>query len=154
MKPLQIIIALTGIVLIIIGISIGKKDTNTTLQNQSEQVMTEDTSQTTSTEMQIETTQTGSGPEIQDGQTAVVHYTGTFADGSVFDSSKTRGMPFEFTVGAGQVISGWDIGVKGMQVGEVRKLVLPPQYAYGEAGVGPIPPNSTLLFEVELLEIK
>jgi FKBP-type peptidyl-prolyl cis-trans isomerase len=100
------------------------------------------------------TTQEGQGVAIANGQTAVVHYTGTFIDGKVFDSSVTRGTPFEFTVGAGQVISGWDKAVLGMKVGEKRSLVLPPEFAYGASGVGPIPPNTTLLFDVELLGIK
>ena len=96
----------------------------------------------------------GEGEEIQDGQTAVVHYIGTLVDGTVFDSSLTRGEPFEFSLGAGQVIQGWDIGVRGMKVGEQRRLIVPPTYGYGNRVVGPIPANSVLIFDVELLEIK
>lgn len=96
----------------------------------------------------------GEGVEIQDGQTAVVHYIGTLVDGTVFDSSLTRGEAFEFTLGAGQVIQGWDIGVRGMKVGEQRRLIVPPTYGYGNRVVGPIPANSVLVFDVELLEIK
>lgn len=96
----------------------------------------------------------GSGAEAKAGKQVSVHYTGTLQDGTVFDSSKTRGTPFTFTLGAGQVIEGWDKGVAGMKVGGVRKLVIPPQMAYGPNQVGPIPPNSTLNFEVELLEVK
>ena len=96
----------------------------------------------------------GSGDEVQNGNVAAVHYTGTFEDGSVFDSSVTRGVPFEFTLGAGQVIQGWDLGVLGMKVGEKRKLIIAPELAYGPGGRGPIPPNSTLIFEVELVGIK
>lgn len=96
----------------------------------------------------------GEGAEIQDGQTAVVHYIGTLVDGTVFDSSLTRGEAFEFMLGAGQVISGWDIGVRGMKVGEQRRLIVPPTYGYGNRAVGPIPANSVLIFDVELLEIK
>ena len=81
-----------------------------------------------------------------------VNYTGYFADGTVFDSSVGK-TPFQFTLGAGQVIAGWDVGVKGMKKGEVRRLVIPADMAYGEAGRPGIPPNSTLAFEVELLEI-
>lgn len=98
--------------------------------------------------------QEGSGGKIESGSIAVVHYTGTLDDGTVFDSSIPRGSPFEFTLGAGQVIAGWDFGVAGMQVGEKRQLVIAPKLAYGAAGQGPIPPNSTLTFEVELVAIR
>lgn len=103
----------------------------------------------------------GEGPTAEAGQTAVVHYTGWLHDpaapdhrGRKFDSSVDRGQPFQFTVGAGQVIRGWDEGVRGMQVGEVRELTIAPELAYGDRGAGPIPPGSTLLFEVELLDVK
>lgn len=96
----------------------------------------------------------GEGEEIAAGQTASVHYIGTLVDGTVFDSSLTRGNPFEFTLGAGQVIQGWDIGVTGMKVGEQRRLIVPASYGYGDRQVGPIAPNSVLIFDVELLEIK
>jgi peptidylprolyl isomerase len=97
----------------------------------------------------------GSGPEAKSGNTVSVHYTGWLADGTKFDSSLDRGTPFEFTLGAGQVIKGWDEGVVGMKVGGKRQLIIPPQLAYGSSGVGStIPPNATLTFEVQLLEIK
>ncbi len=105
--------------------------------------------------MKIETTKEGTGPEITNGKTAVVHYTGKLTDGKVFDSSVTRGTPFEFPLGAGMVIKGWDLGVLGMKVGEKRVLTIPSELAYGERGAGgAIPPNATLVFEVELLGIK
>lgn len=105
--------------------------------------------------MKIETTKEGTGVEIKNGQTAVVHYTGKLTDGTTFDSSKTRGTPFEFPLGAGMVIKGWDMGVLGMKVGEVRMLTIPADLGYGERGAGGvIPPNATLVFEVELLGIK
>lgn len=105
--------------------------------------------------MKIETTQEGTGPEISNGKTAVVHYTGKLTDGTVFDSSVTRGTPFEFPLGAGMVIKGWDLGVLGMKVGEKRVLTIPSDLAYGERGAGgAIPPNATLVFDVELLGIK
>ncbi len=105
--------------------------------------------------MKIETTKEGAGVEIKNGQTAVVHYTGKLTDGTTFDSSKTRGTPFEFPLGAGMVIKGWDLGVLGMKVGEKRILTIPSDLGYGERGAGGvIPPNATLVFEVELLGIK
>jgi FKBP-type peptidyl-prolyl cis-trans isomerase len=105
--------------------------------------------------MKIETTKEGAGVEIKNGQTAVVHYTGKLTDGTTFDSSKTRGTPFEFPLGAGMVIKGWDMGVLGMKVGETRMLTIPADLGYGERGAGGvIPPNATLVFEVELLGIK
>jgi FKBP-type peptidyl-prolyl cis-trans isomerase len=105
--------------------------------------------------MKIETTQEGSGVAIANGQTAVVHYTGKLTNGTVFDSSVTRGTPFEFPLGAGMVIKGWDLGVLGMKVGEKRTLTIPAELGYGARGAGGvIPPNATLIFDVELLGIK
>lgn len=89
------------------------------------------------------------------GQTAVVHYTGTLANGEVFDSSRTRNKPFRFTVGQGEVIRGWDEGVPRMSVGQRAKLVCSPDYAYGARGhPGVIPPNAQLTFDVELLKVE
>ena len=105
------------------------------------------------TELTIDDTEEGTGVEIQDGQKAVVHYTGYLTDGTKFDSSVDRGVPFTFTLGAGEVIEGWDKGVLGMKVGGKRKLTIPPAMGYGIVDMGSIPPNSTLVFDVELLEI-
>jgi peptidylprolyl isomerase len=96
----------------------------------------------------------GQGDPIQVGQTAVVHYTGTLIDGVVFDSSLTRGTPLEFRYGVGSVIAGWEKGLENMKVGEKRRLVIPPEFGYGDTQVGSIPAGSTLIFDVELLEIK
>lgn len=96
----------------------------------------------------------GTGPEAVVGKQVKVHYTGTFLDGKKFDSSLDRGQPFGFLLGAGKVIKGWDQGVAGMKVGGKRKLVIPPELAYGRMGMPPvIPPDSTLVFEVELLGV-
>jgi FKBP-type peptidyl-prolyl cis-trans isomerase FkpA len=96
----------------------------------------------------------GEGEAAQAGQRVSVHYTGWLTDGTKFDSSKDRNDPFDFPLGAGHVIRGWDEGVQGMKVGGVRKLTIPPQLGYGARGAGGvIPPNATLVFEVELLKI-
>ena len=102
----------------------------------------------------IEDVTVGEGALATEGSVISVHYVGTLEDGTQFDSSRDRGMPFEFTLGAGQVIEGWDKGFAGMKVGGVRKLTIPAEMGYGERGAGSIPPNSTLLFEVELLGVK
>jgi FKBP-type peptidyl-prolyl cis-trans isomerase len=107
-------------------------------------------------------TTTGSGAEATTGRRVVVHYTGWLYDanaadkkGTKFDSSRDRNEPFEFGLGAGEVIRGWDEGVKGMKVGGKRTLTLPPEMGYGARGAGGvIPPNATLLFEVELLDVR
>ncbi len=107
--------------------------------------------------MMLETTDLvlGNGTEASDGQKVSVHYVGTLTNGSKFDSSRDRNEPFEFTLGRGQVIKGWDVGVLGMRVGGKRKLVIPPDMGYGKRGFPPvIPPDSTLVFEVELLGVR
>jgi len=96
----------------------------------------------------------GSGDEVVAGDTVSVNYIGKLQNGQEFDNSYNRGEPFTFTVGQGRVIAGWEEGIQGMQVGGQRILVIPPQMAYGEQAVGPIPANSTLLFTVELVSIK
>ena len=96
----------------------------------------------------------GSGDIAETGDKLSVHYVGKLSDGRVFDSSLDPNMPFDFTLGIGQVIKGWDEGFKGMRVGGKRILTISPEYAYGSRGVGTIPPNSTLIFEVELLKVE
>ena len=103
----------------------------------------------------IEDIKVGTGPEVKAGDTVVMHYKGTLTDGTKFDSSYDRNEPFTTQIGVGQVIKGWDQGVPGMKVGGKRKLTIPSDLGYGERGAGAvIPPNATLIFEVELLEIK
>ncbi|MEM1414941.1 MAG: FKBP-type peptidyl-prolyl cis-trans isomerase [Myxococcota bacterium] len=104
--------------------------------------------------MQIDDLEVGTGDEAVSGKPVSVHYTGTLTDGTKFDSSLDRGQPFQFALGGGQVIRGWDEGVVGMKVGGKRKLTIPPEKAYGPRGFPPvIPPNATLVFEIELLKV-
>lgn len=106
-------------------------------------------------ELRAEIIKPGEGQEAKEGDKAIVHYVGVLEDGTKFDSSVDRGEPFQFTLGAGQVIQGWDLGVVGMKIGEVRRLYIPSAYGYGEKGAGStIPPNANLIFEVELLGLE
>lgn len=105
-------------------------------------------------ELVIEDVTNGGGAEVKQDDRVVVHYTGTFPDGKVFDSSRERKIPFTFTVGAGEVIQGWDVGILGARVGGKRRLTIPPQFAYGSRGSGTvIPPNATLIFDIEVLDV-
>ena len=128
-------------------------------------IATADTPQTSETKMsevistpsglKYEVITEGDGASPEKGNTIVVHYTGTLEDGSKFDSSRDRNQPFQFRVGTGQVIKGWDEGLMMMKVGDRRKLIIPPELGYGARGAGGvIPPNATLIFDVELLDIK
>jgi FKBP-type peptidyl-prolyl cis-trans isomerase FkpA len=99
--------------------------------------------------------QVGTGDEALSGKLVTVHYTGWLTDGKKFDSSRDRRDPFQFALGRGQVIKGWDEGVKGMRVGGQRRLIIPPSLGYGQRGApGAIPPNATLIFDVELLKVQ
>lgn len=105
-------------------------------------------------DLKIEIIQEGEGErKVKEGDTVTVHYTGTLLDGTKFDSSLDKGQPFIFTVGAGRVIKGWDLGLLEMKIGEKRKLTIPSYLGYGEREKGSIPSNATLIFEIELLEI-
>ncbi len=115
----------------------------------------DDTTMTQQTELLIEDLTEGTGEASKAGDTLSVHYTGTLEDGTKFDSSRDRGEPFEFVVGGGYVIKGWDEGMVGMKVGGTRKLTIPSDMGYGDYGVpGAIPGGATLIFDVELMEIK
>jgi FKBP-type peptidyl-prolyl cis-trans isomerase len=107
--------------------------------------------ETTASGLQYIDEQVGEGASIQSGQNVQVHYTGWLTNGTKFDSSRDRGEPFAFPVGGGRVIRGWDEGVASMKIGGKRRLIVPPDLGYGARGIGPIPPNSTLIFDVEAL---
>lgn len=117
-------------------------------------VMQDQSANQNSDSLQITDTTVGTGAVAEAGDTVTVDYVGTLTDGTVFDASKNHGQPFTFTLGAGQVIQGWDQGVAGMKVGGVRTLVIPAALGYGAQAVGPIPANSTLVFQVTLLDVK
>lgn len=120
----------------------------------SESVIKSTPMNTTINGLQIKDIEVGTGAEAKSGDTVAVHYVGTLTNGQKFDSSIDRGQPFIFSLGAGEVIRGWDLGVAGMKVGGKRQLVIPAELAYGSRAVGDkIPANSTLVFEVQLLEI-
>lgn len=119
-----------------------------------ELAVNEDDMTTTPSGLRYQDVAEGDGAEARAGDTVSVHYSGWLTDGSPFDSSRDRGMPLTFQLGAGRVIAGWDEGVAGMKVGGCRKLIIPAQLGYGARGAPPvIPPNATLVFDVELLSI-
>ncbi|MBQ7256990.1 MAG: FKBP-type peptidyl-prolyl cis-trans isomerase [Abditibacteriota bacterium] len=123
-----------------------------TALNEPEKDPTEETEKKEeATGLKIEDIKVGEGEAVEEGDTVKVHYTGMLTNGKVFDSSKERGEPFRFTVGAGNVIQGWEKGLIGMKVGGKRLLTIPPDLGYGDRDMGDIPPNSTLIFEIELL---
>ena len=135
--------------LVPLGIACGGGDSTNPLSSGDIDVIT------TATGLQYKDIVVGTGAAAEEGATAVVHYTGWLLDGTKFDSSLDRGVPFEFVIGRGQVIKGWDEGVASMNVGGKRELIIPPDLAYGDPGAGGvIPPGATLKFEVELIELR
>jgi len=146
---------LLAVLVVTLGLSVGctKKDAATSTPG-SAPAKIENISSVDS--LKIDELKVGSGAEAVAGKAVTVHYTGWLTDGKKFDSSVDRGQPFKFNLGAGMVIKGWDQGVAGMKVGGKRKLFIPPNMGYGERGTpgGPIPPNATLIFEVELLGVQ
>lgn len=149
-------IAVIGLSVAIVTHDTQPGSTNLDAPSSKEDVKAVPQTQTQGDTMNLESTDitVGTGAEATTGSTVSVHYTGALTDGTKFDSSLDRGTPFSFPLGAGQVIKGWDEGVVGMKVGGKRKLVIPPSLGYGDRAVSTIPANSTLVFEVELLEVK
>ncbi|OGU15572.1 MAG: peptidylprolyl isomerase [Ignavibacteria bacterium GWB2_35_12] len=141
----------TAMVLMLALIFIACTSTTTTTKTETKE---EPGMITTPSGLQYQDIVAGTGTEAKTGNKVKVHYVGTLTDGTKFDSSVDRGQPFDFDLGAGRVIKGWDEGVAGMKVGGKRKLVIPPELGYGGRAIGKIPANSTLIFEVELLDVK
>lgn len=154
-KILGLIVVLTIVILAIYFLWLNQKENEGIESNENEEMNENQNIQGQDQNLQIEILKEGIGEQVKSGDNVSVHYTGTLEDGSKFDSSLDRGRPFAFIVGIGQVIQGWDLGILGMKVGEIRKLIIAPELGYGAIGTpgGPIPPNATLIFEVELLSI-
>ena len=159
-KTIFIIIIILVIIFGVYFLSGNKEENNSQNENQNQimenenQEINQEQEQNKSQKLEIEVLQQGEGVETKNGDKVKVHYVGTLEDGTKFDSSVDRGTPFEFTLGIGQVIQGWDLGVLGMKIGEKRKLTIPSDLGYGSSGAGNlIPPHAILIFEVELLEI-
>jgi FKBP-type peptidyl-prolyl cis-trans isomerase FkpA len=141
--------------LFVISIGIAQSLATETESTEEETSQTSTPPRITDTGLTIEDVSVGTGARAVRGSEVEVHYTGTLLDGTKFDSSLDRGEPFTFTLGAGQVIQGWDEGVEGMRVGGRRNLTIPPELGYGERGAGDsIPPNATLIFNIELLGVE
>lgn len=157
----KIIIAFFVLAVLILGSYYFLKKTPTTVtqnmnfsDNQSNQQASSPSAISAQAGLIIEDLKVGQGQEVKKGNTVQVHYLGTLTNGQKFDSSYDRNQPFEFQVGSGQVIEGWDQGLLDMKVGGKRKLTIPPELGYGNQPIGTIPSNSTLIFEIELISIK
>lgn len=149
---LCVVVLIVGLVLIFThkpATNTANKQTTKQTTNQEKKTVTPETTQLQSTDIVV-----GTGDEAVAGKSVSVNYLGTLTDGTKFDSSYDRNQPFEFKLGGGQVIQGWDQGVAGMKVGGKRKLVIPSSLGYGASANGSIPANSTLVFEIELLAVK
>lgn len=164
----KILITLIAIVAVVLGVSFfkGRPVNAPTTKSENKQAVAEErktaevsnnqTNNKKAMELEIKTTQEGAGEQVvKSGDTISVHYTGKLVDGTKFDSSVDRGTPFEFQIGQGMVIQGWEKGLLGMKIGEKRTLTIPSEMGYGSRGAGAvIPPNATLVFDVELIGIK
>ncbi len=143
------------IAIILVGVLIGGGMIGNLFKgDNAEQTSMTQQNQQSVTDLQVKDVVVGTGDTAVAGKKVTVHYTGIFTDGTKFDSSLDRGQPFEFVLGSGMVIKGWDLGVEGMKVGGKRILVIPPQFGYGDKDFGPIKGGSTLIFQVELLGVK
>lgn len=156
MKEKLLLIGLGVLIIFGVFLAVGegknKKQNNIPLQSPTSSATI---TQTNMDELKIEDIVVGTGDEAVSGKKVTVNYLGTLTDGTKFDSSYDRSVPFSFNLGAGEVIKGWDQGIAGMRVGGKRKLTIPPDLGYGATGAGEvIPPNTTLIFEVELLGIE
>jgi len=150
----RIILLTTGIIALALLFAGCEKKAGDTAADQATPPATETTNKANGSGLVIEDIKVGTGATAKPGDTVTVHYTGWLTDGTKFDSSLDRDEPFTFKLGAGEVIAGWDQGVAGMKVGGKRKLTIPPELGYGDQGIGPIPPHATLVFDIELLNVK
>ncbi len=148
------ILALGAFAYFVFGLNQKPSDTVDTATNATAQTQPSEANQKIPSDLKIEDLKVGTGTAVKSGDTVVVNYVGTLPDGTKFDSSYDRNEPFTTQIGVGQVIKGWDLGIVGMKVGGKRKLTVPPSLGYGDRAAGSIPPNSTLIFEVELVAIK
>ena len=161
MKDQNVIVLVILIVLLLLGAMLLTGDNKNEELDQDEIIFKDNIKENNQSnkekmELKIEVLQEGNGEVLtKKGDTISVHYTGTLEDSTKFDSSIDRGEPFSFTIGAGQVIQGWDQGTLDMKVGEKRKLTIPAELGYGSAGAGDaIPPNATIIFDIELMDIQ
>lgn len=156
-KLTKILVIVAVLILIALGIYFLSKpqEAPTAMDEPTEEFIENNTNiSTSSAQLKTEDLVVGEGEEVQPGDIVTVHYLGTLENGNKFDSSYDRDEPFKTQIGVGNVIEGWDTGIVGMKVGGKRKLTIPPELGYGSSVAGPIPPNSTLIFEVELLAVQ